>query len=36
VKDMVTSGLLGTGTIYALKYGTSGTPVHLDFTLSQA
>jgi len=36
VKDMVTSGLLGTGTVYALKYGTSGTPVHLDFTLSQA
>ena len=36
VKDMVTSGLLGTGTVYALKYGTSGTPVHLYFTLSQA
>ncbi len=36
VKDMVTSGLLGTGTVYALKYGTSGTPVHLSFTLSQA
>ena len=29
VKDMVTSGLLGTGTVYALKYGSSGTPVHL-------
>ena len=36
VKDMVTSGLLGTGTVYALKYGTSGTPVHLKFTLPQA
>jgi len=36
VKDMVTSGLLGTGTVYALKYGTSGTPVHLLFTLPQA
>jgi hypothetical protein len=31
--DMVTSGLLGTGTVYAVKDGTSGTPVHLKFTL---
>ena len=36
VKDMVTSGLLGTGTVYAVQYGTSGTPVHLKFTLPQA
>ncbi len=34
--DMVTSGLLGSGTVYAAKYGTSGTPVHLYFTLPQA
>ena len=34
--DMVTSGLLGSGTVYASKYGTSGTPVHLKFTLPQA
>ena len=32
-KDMVTSGLLGTGTVYAWQYGRSGTPVHLKFTL---
>ena len=35
-RNMVTSGLLGTGTVYADKYGTSGTPVHLTFTLPQA
>ena len=34
--DMVTSGLLGSGTVYAAKYGTSGTPVHLYFTLPQS
>jgi hypothetical protein len=28
--------LLGTGTVYAVQYGTSGTPVHLKFTLPQA
>lgn len=32
-KTMVTSGLLGTGTIYAWQYGTSGAPVNLKFTL---
>lgn len=32
-KTMVTSGLLGTGTIYAWQYGTSGTPANLKFTL---
>ncbi len=36
VRDMVTSGLLGSGTVYAEKYGTSGTPVHLKFTLPVA
>jgi hypothetical protein len=33
--NMATSGLLGTGKVYATKYGTSGTPVHLKFTLTQ-
>jgi len=33
--NMATSGLLGTGTIYAAKYGRSGTPVHLYYTLPQ-
>jgi hypothetical protein len=33
--NMVTSGLLGSGTVYAAGYGTSGTPVHLKFTLEQ-
>ncbi len=33
--DMATSGPLGTGTVYATKYGTSGIPVHLNFTLPQ-
>ena len=33
--DMVTSGLLGSGSVYAAKYGNSGTPVHLKFTLAQ-
>jgi hypothetical protein len=32
-KTMVTSGLLGSGTIYAWQYGTSGTPAYLKFTL---
>jgi hypothetical protein len=35
VHDMVTSGLLGTGTVYAQQSGTSGTPVHLKFVLNQ-
>lgn len=35
-RDMVTSGLLGTGYVYAEKYGTSGTPNHLKFVLQQA
>ena len=33
--NMATSGLLGTGTVYASAYGASGTPVHLKFTLPQ-
>lgn len=33
VNDMVTSGLLGTGTVYAQKSGTSGSTVHLKFVL---
>jgi hypothetical protein len=35
-RDMVTSGLLGTGTVFAQKDGWSGSPVHLTFTLPQA
>lgn len=35
VNDMVTSGLLGSGTVYAARSGTSGTPVHLYFVLRQ-
>ncbi len=31
--DEVTSGLLGSGTVLAKQNGTSGTPVHLTFTL---
>lgn len=31
--DEVTSGLLGSGFVYAHAYGTSGTPTHLKFTL---
>ena len=31
----VTTGLLGSGTVLAHAYGTSGTPVHLKFILSQ-
>ena len=34
VHDMVTSGLLGTGTVYAQADGYSGSAVHLRFTLS--
>lgn len=34
VHDMVTSGLLGTGTVYAEASGWSGSSVHLKFTLS--
>ena len=33
VHDMVTSGPLGTGAVYAQANGTSGTPVHLKFRL---
>jgi len=33
--NMATSGLLGTGTVWATQYGSSGTPVHLKFTLPQ-
>jgi hypothetical protein len=33
--DMATSGLLGTGTVYAAKYGRSGTLTHLYYTLPQ-
>lgn len=32
--DEVTSGLLGSGTVYARASGYSGTPVHLKFTLA--
>lgn len=32
--DEVTTGLLGSGTVLASGYGTSGTPVHLEFTLA--
>jgi hypothetical protein len=35
VYDMVTSGLLGSGTVYAARSGISGTPVHLQFVLRQ-
>ena len=33
VTDEVTTGLLGSGTVLARQSGTSGTPVHLTFTL---
>lgn len=32
--DEVTSGLLGSGTVYARASGYSGTPVHLKFVLT--
>ena len=32
--DEVTSGLLGSGTVYARASGYSGTPVHLKFILA--
>jgi len=35
VHDMVTSGLLGSGAVYAQANGMSGTPVHLKFTLAE-
>lgn len=35
VHDMVTSGLLGSGTVYAEANGWSGSAVHLKFTLTQ-
>lgn len=34
--DEVTSGPLATGTVYAIKSGTSGSPVHLKFVLPTA
>lgn len=34
--DEVTSGLLGSGTVYARASGYSGTPVHLKFILATA
>ena len=34
--DEVTSGLLGSGTVYARASGYSGTPVHLKFVLNTA
>jgi len=33
--DMVTTGPLGSGTLLAKQDGTSGTPVHLYFTLDK-
>ena len=36
VHDMVTSGLLGSGALYAEAYGWSGQAVHLKFTLNAA
>ena len=33
--DEVTTGLLGSGTVLASGYGTSGSPVHLQFTLPE-
>lgn len=33
--DMVTTGPLGSGTVLASANGTSGSPVHLKFTLNQ-
>jgi hypothetical protein len=36
VNDMVTSGPLGTGALYAAQSGTSGSPVHLKFVLKTA
>jgi hypothetical protein len=36
VTDEVTSGLLGSGHVYAIKSGTSGSPVHLKFVLPEA
>lgn len=33
--DMVTTGPLGSGTVLARANGTSGSPVHLKFTLNQ-
>jgi hypothetical protein len=32
-RDVVSSGLLGSGHIYAEAHGTSGQPVHLKFTI---
>ena len=36
VLDQVTTGLLGSGIVLAYAYGTSGTPLHLKFVLTQA
>ena len=35
VHDMVTSGLLGSGAVYAQADGTSGSPVHLKFIVGE-
>jgi hypothetical protein len=35
VTDEVTTGLLGSGKVLAIKNGYSGTPVHLKFTLAE-
>jgi hypothetical protein len=34
--DEVTTGLLGSGTVLARAYGTSGKAVHLEFTIPEA
>ncbi len=36
VTDEVTSGLLGSGHVYAIQSGTSGSAVHLKFMLPEA
>jgi hypothetical protein len=36
VKDMVTTGLLGSGQVLATKYGWSGQTLHLKYTLQVA
>ncbi|HKV89075.1 MAG TPA: hypothetical protein VJT78_13860 [Candidatus Dormibacteraeota bacterium] len=34
--DLVTSGLLGSGKVYAVTNGNSGTPAHLHFVLPES
>jgi hypothetical protein len=34
--NLVTTGPLGSGTVLAKQNGTSGSPVHLYFTLNKA